>query len=361
MAPNNNSDILQGLNLVRPTPASAAISSDAQDLLAGPSYADIAQLDLWTNVAFASDEPFVPGDVNSDDGDEKDRESSGGTASDHVKKKRDMLAKRNFDRSPLTLPSTMQPQQQQQHSAQPQSVPVFQSGQGQAYDIPSLLAMTGNQFAPDMMNLNQLLYANPFQSGFQFASPFTLPLPPAAPTPLQQSSSSTAPLSQSTVPPPAKKARSRKASSATQSSRLSKSSSPNPAVSSPSAELSPGTKQPIDTEADDQDEDGAARPLGSSEDKRRRNTAASARFRLKKKEREAAMEGRCKDLESKVGELERECEALRRENGWLKGLVVGVTGGTGVPMMPAGPSGASIAAASSSSSSSAPGSKRSAI
>jgi hypothetical protein len=27
-----------------------------------------------------------------------------------------------------------------------------------------------------------------------------------------------------------------------------------------------------------------------------------------------------------VGELEKECEALRRENGWLKGLVVGVTG-----------------------------------
>jgi len=27
-----------------------------------------------------------------------------------------------------------------------------------------------------------------------------------------------------------------------------------------------------------------------------------------------------------VGELEKECEGLRRENGWLKGLVVGVTG-----------------------------------
>ncbi|KAF8313413.1 hypothetical protein DL93DRAFT_2046571, partial [Clavulina sp. PMI_390] len=59
-----------------------------------------------------------------------------------------------------------------------------------------------------------------------------------------------------------------------------------------------------------------------SEDKRRRNTAASARFRLKKKEREQAMEKRARDLESRVGELERECEALRRENGWLKGLVV---------------------------------------
>jgi len=66
--------------------------------------------------------------------------------------------------------------------------------------------------------------------------------------------------------------------------------------------------------------------LSPAEDKRRRNTAASARFRLKKKEREAALEGKAKELETKVNELERECEGLRRENGWLKGLVVGVTG-----------------------------------
>ncbi|ESK94943.1 regulatory protein cys-3 [Moniliophthora roreri MCA 2997] len=64
----------------------------------------------------------------------------------------------------------------------------------------------------------------------------------------------------------------------------------------------------------------------AAEDKRRRNTAASARFRLKKKEREIALENKAKELEIRVNELERECEALRRENGWLKGLVVGVTG-----------------------------------
>ena len=66
--------------------------------------------------------------------------------------------------------------------------------------------------------------------------------------------------------------------------------------------------------------------MNAAEDKRRRNTAASARFRLKKKEREAALERKAKELEVRVGELEKECEALRRENGWLKGLVVGVTG-----------------------------------
>lgn len=71
---------------------------------------------------------------------------------------------------------------------------------------------------------------------------------------------------------------------------------------------------------------GTSTPVSAAEDKRRRNTAASARFRLKKKEREAALEGRAKELEGRVSELERECEGLRRENGWLKGLVVGVTG-----------------------------------
>ena len=76
---------------------------------------------------------------------------------------------------------------------------------------------------------------------------------------------------------------------------------------------------------DAEDKPGST-PLTAAEDKRRRNTAASARFRLKKKEREAALEKKAKELEVRVGELEKECEALRRENGWLKGLVVGVTG-----------------------------------
>ena len=73
-------------------------------------------------------------------------------------------------------------------------------------------------------------------------------------------------------------------------------------------------------------------PVTAAEDKRRRNTAASARFRAKKKEREAAMEHKAKGLEERVLELERECESLRKENGWLKGLVVGATAGDGVDL-----------------------------
>jgi hypothetical protein len=75
--------------------------------------------------------------------------------------------------------------------------------------------------------------------------------------------------------------------------------------------------------------------MNASEDKRRRNTLASARFRAKKKEREAAMERKARELDEKVAELERECEVLRKENNWLKGLVVGASSTTSTP--PNGP------------------------
>jgi hypothetical protein len=94
-------------------------------------------------------------------------------------------------------------------------------------------------------------------------------------------------------------------------------------------------KSPTDTSpANSPNEYNSTTPPSAAEDKRRRNTAASARFRLKKKEREAALEKRAKELEVKVSELEKECEGLRRENGWLKGLVVGVTGVAAPPQLP---------------------------
>jgi hypothetical protein len=63
---------------------------------------------------------------------------------------------------------------------------------------------------------------------------------------------------------------------------------------------------------------------------------------LKKKEREAALEKTSKELEHRVTELERECEGLRRENGWLKGLVVGVTGAGVGPKQQAASSSAGV-------------------
>ena len=67
--------------------------------------------------------------------------------------------------------------------------------------------------------------------------------------------------------------------------------------------------------------DAEANRLAIEEDKRRRNTAASARFRIKKKQREAALELSARELENQVGELKQENERLRTENEWLRRLI----------------------------------------
>ncbi|KAK9239559.1 hypothetical protein V1525DRAFT_397782 [Lipomyces kononenkoae] len=62
--------------------------------------------------------------------------------------------------------------------------------------------------------------------------------------------------------------------------------------------------------------------VAAEEDKRRRNTAASARFRIKKKQREQQMERTAKDLQEKVQQLEAKIMQLEMENKWLKNIVV---------------------------------------
>jgi len=66
--------------------------------------------------------------------------------------------------------------------------------------------------------------------------------------------------------------------------------------------------------------DGEAR-VAAEEDKRRRNTAASARFRIKKKQREQALEKTAKDMTEKASKLETKVQQLEMENTWLKGLI----------------------------------------
>jgi hypothetical protein len=68
--------------------------------------------------------------------------------------------------------------------------------------------------------------------------------------------------------------------------------------------------------------------LEAEEDKRRRNTAASARFRVKKKQREQALEKTAKEMTEKASRLEKRVHELESENKWLKGLVTEKTGGT---------------------------------
>ncbi|KAG6299825.1 hypothetical protein E4U09_007742 [Claviceps aff. purpurea] len=62
--------------------------------------------------------------------------------------------------------------------------------------------------------------------------------------------------------------------------------------------------------------------VAAEEDKRRRNTAASARFRIKKKQREQALEKSAKEMSEKVNALENRISQLETENKWLKNLLV---------------------------------------
>ncbi|KAL8992473.1 MAG: hypothetical protein Q9169_007080 [Polycauliona sp. 2 TL-2023] len=84
----------------------------------------------------------------------------------------------------------------------------------------------------------------------------------------------------------------------------------------------PGTKRPISVASPSsplaQDEPSR---LAAEEDKRRRNTAASARFRVKKKQREAALEQKAKELNDKTSGLEQRIGQLQTENEWLKNLL----------------------------------------
>lgn len=61
--------------------------------------------------------------------------------------------------------------------------------------------------------------------------------------------------------------------------------------------------------------------MAAEEDKRRRNTAASARFRVKKKQREQALEKQTKEMSDKMAALEGKVQQLEMENKWLKGLI----------------------------------------
>lgn len=57
------------------------------------------------------------------------------------------------------------------------------------------------------------------------------------------------------------------------------------------------------------------------EDKRRRNTAASARFRIKKKEREKNLERTVEEVTTKNNSLESRVAQLEMENRWLRNLI----------------------------------------
>ncbi|WVQ98183.1 hypothetical protein IAU59_005305 [Kwoniella sp. CBS 9459] len=113
------------------------------------------------------------------------------------------------------------------------------------------------------------------------------------------------------------------------------SSAPTPAGLPPS-ELLPGSASIFGDSPENDRITGAKRlkQLGAGqveieEDKRRRNTEASARFRAKKKEREQALERRAKDLEGQLAALQAENSSLENENRLLKAIVLNGAPGSG--------------------------------
>ncbi|KAI6109799.1 hypothetical protein F5141DRAFT_808779 [Pisolithus sp. B1] len=303
---------LQGLNVVHA--AQEPAPADLQDTLVSPFPDFSAHLDLWTNLTFdTTDEPHKGKPSSS----EEDRDDE--------------------NRSPplLDIPH----RDNQDHPS-----PVYPSGPHSAtavppFDLNSLLASFGaNPFLPPAPT-PALPQNNATPSQFsaipslaqlialQTANGVTYTVPPPPPTILTQPtavhesvqpSPAPGPISAPIPQPSVKRARTVKNQSLSDQSDVSAAQSPQDAAS-PAASIQ--NESPSQT-------------FAAAEDKRRRNTAASARFRLKKKEREAALERRAKELEERVLELERECEGLRRENGWLKGLVVGVTGAGAAQQQP---------------------------
>ncbi|KAI5959745.1 uncharacterized protein KGF55_004977 [Candida pseudojiufengensis] len=59
----------------------------------------------------------------------------------------------------------------------------------------------------------------------------------------------------------------------------------------------------------------------ANDDKKKRNTAASARFRIKKKLKEQEMEKKSKELEEKVEILEKKLKTIEMENKCLKNII----------------------------------------
>ncbi|KAL7329006.1 hypothetical protein PS15p_207188 [Mucor circinelloides] len=89
----------------------------------------------------------------------------------------------------------------------------------------------------------------------------------------------------------------------------------------------------VDSEDEDEDADESASNAASrkssqnqapltKEDKRRRNTAASARFRVKKKMREQALQQTANEMTEKAKAFENRVHELEREVKWLKALIV---------------------------------------
>ncbi|TEB38522.1 hypothetical protein FA13DRAFT_1726199, partial [Coprinellus micaceus] len=253
---------IQGLNIVHPQ-----IQTDSHDLLSGQPYPDLsAQLDLWTNLTFESDEPLNARPSPDDKLRDPPVTTEKAVHDGHINVVTGInLGNNHHDSAPRPHQASVPP---------PFDVTSFLAGFGiDPFSIPAAqpqpqphLAVAGSTPGLPLGRQAQAHHHVP-----TYAHP-AMPQVPAQSVELPNNS-------------------------------YLRNSTP---AARPSVHAT--RKASVSAAASPEGDTGANHTSASAaEDKRRRNTAASARFRLKKKEREAALESKAK-------------EGLRRENGWLKGL-----------------------------------------
>ncbi|KAG8705175.1 hypothetical protein FRC11_009257 [Ceratobasidium sp. 423] len=192
-----------------------------------------------------------------------------------------------------------------------QQSPYDMLGLGAINAIPPPNTHAGAPSIPDP-------FGNPWGLGFHTGTSAQSQIPPLTPDEIAQYHALVARGAGNFPPPSPSAPEPTQAPEATSSSSSVPPASQTPARgrSTSSAGRSPGHGQPSGSAITDEESQAV------TEDKRRRNTAASARFRVKKKQRTMELEQAVVELEGRADELEKEAVELRRENGWLKEMVI---------------------------------------
>ncbi|GAA6055455.1 hypothetical protein JCM3770_002835 [Rhodotorula araucariae] len=299
------------------TPANGAARDRSDETLSFPcdSNALQAQLEAWTNVAFEFDSPDFADAAALD-------EVKPAAAPSPAADERNRYAARvgEFGFKPLLAV----------HDEPASSV-----------DLSALLGTAGaasgsaaDPFAPSNLTSGSLVDPALSLPSFAAVAPalppsFFAPETPAAAAGLELASPAYDAPSPATTTASGKKSKGSAAAAAAASVAASKKKrSPSAAVAAKLANAAKTLPLPDGVDPSSLKEDELNR-LAIEEDKRRRNTAASARFRVKKKQREQALEQTAKELKERVAILEKEVDTLRTENGWLRSLVVDKSVNTG--------------------------------
>ena len=104
--------------------------------------------------------------------------------------------------------------------------------------------------------------------------------------------------------------------------RIAPAPSSTPLPTQPTSQLFVGKKRKLPPSITKEEKaEPKEEPFEAVEDKRRRNTAASARFRMKKKLREQALEQTATEMTIKAEALEKRVIELEKEAQWLRNLV----------------------------------------